>query len=73
MTTQTIRPGLRLTRRGAIGALASYPATVRRVLELPGDEHIVCGLALGRPDPQAPVNQARTTRAALAEYHREIE
>ncbi|MDR0215166.1 MAG: nitroreductase, partial [Comamonas sp.] len=31
----------------AIGALASYPATVRRVLELPEHQHIVCGLALG--------------------------
>ncbi len=57
----------------AIGALASYPATVRRVLELPEDEHIVCGLALGRPDPRAAVNQTRTARAALAEYHRVIE
>ena len=54
----------------AIGALASYPATVRRVLELPEDEHIVCGLALGWPDEAAPVNRTQTTRAPLTEYFR---
>lgn len=52
----------------AIGALASYPATVRRVLGLPDTRHIVCGLALGWPDPDAPVNRTRTQRAPLAEY-----
>ena len=57
----------------AIGALASYPDTVRRVLGLPAEEHIVCGLALGWADDSAPVNQATTTRAPLAEYFRVME
>ena len=57
----------------AIGALASYPDTVRRALGLPPEEHIVCGLALGWPDPLAPVNQTRTARAPLSEYHRVLE
>ncbi|CAB5716020.1 NADH dehydrogenase [Delftia tsuruhatensis] len=54
----------------AIGALASYPDTVRRVLDLPPAEHIVCGLALGWPDEAAPVNRTQTTRAPLDEYFR---
>jgi nitroreductase len=54
----------------AIGALASYPDTVRRVLDLPSGEHIVCGLALGWPDETAPVNRTQTTRAPLTEYFR---
>lgn len=52
----------------AIGALASYPTTVRSVLGLAPTQHIVCGLALGWADPDAPVNQTQTTRAPLAEY-----
>lgn len=54
----------------AIGALASYPDTVRRVLDLAPGEHIVCGLALGWPDEAAPVNRTQTTRAPLTEYFR---
>lgn len=54
----------------AIGALASYPDTVRRVLGLADSEHIVCGLALGWPDDAAPVNRTQTTRAPLGEYFR---
>lgn len=54
----------------AIGALASYPDTVRRVLALDGGEHIVCGLALGWPDATAAVNRAQTGRSALTEYFR---
>ena len=46
----------------AIGALASYPDVVREVLRLPRSELVVCGMALGWPDPQAPVNGARTPR-----------
>lgn len=52
----------------AIGALASYPATVRRVLNLPESKHIVCGMAVGWPDEDAPVNQTQTTRAPLGEW-----
>ncbi|WP_211233737.1 nitroreductase family protein [Comamonas composti] len=57
----------------AIGALASYPQTVRRVLGLASSEHIVCGLALGWPDPEAAVNRTCTERAALADYFRVLE
>ena len=57
----------------AIGALASYPATVRRVLGLPENKHIVCGLALGWADESAPVNQTQTKRAPLGEWFQIIE
>ena len=57
----------------AIGALASYPATVRRVLELPEHQHIVCGLAIGWADETASVNQTHTTRAPLDEWFQTLE
>lgn len=52
----------------AIGALASYPQIVRDALGLPATELVVCGMALGWEDGQAPVNRARTEREALARY-----
>ena len=57
----------------AIGALASYPATVRRVLGLAENKHIVCGLAIGWADEAAPVNQTQTTRAPLGEWFQVME
>lgn len=57
----------------AIGALASYPDLIRRSLGLDERCAIVCGLALGYADPQAPVNRTRTTRCALDEYFRVID
>ena len=52
----------------AIGALASYPEIVRRELGLPQREVVVCGVALGWADPQAPDNQTQTEREPLAQY-----
>ena len=52
----------------AIGALASYPQIVRAALGLPESEAVVCGLALGWEDAQAPVNRTRTEREPLARY-----
>ncbi|WP_330848824.1 nitroreductase family protein [Mangrovicoccus ximenensis] len=51
-----------------IGALANYGRSVQRALELGDGEMVVCGIALGRPDPAAPVNRFRTARAPLEEY-----
>lgn len=53
-----------------IGALANYGRAVHGILDLPPDEIVVCGIALGRPDPSAPVNGFRTDRAELDEYTR---
>jgi nitroreductase len=56
----------------AIGALATYPNLVRRSLQLDEDCAIVCGLALGYADIEAPVNQTTTTRCDLKDYFRVI-
>ena len=56
----------------AIGAMASYPNLIRHRLGLDASSHIVCGIALGYADSQAPVNQTQTTRCALDEYFKVI-
>jgi len=52
----------------AIGALASYPSLIRQHLGLDESSVVVCGIALGYADPQAPVNQTRTERCDLDAY-----
>ena len=52
----------------AIGALASYPSVIRQHLGLDDASVVVCGMALGYADPQAPVNQTRTERSDLDAY-----
>lgn len=56
----------------AIGAMASYPNLIRRHLSLDGTSKIVCGMALGYADPEAPVNQTRTARADVGEYFKTV-
>lgn len=56
----------------AIGALASYPDLIRRTLQLPSGNHIVCGLALGYVDPDAPENVIQTERMAPEAFFRVI-
>jgi nitroreductase len=51
-----------------IGALANYGSVVHQHLALPKNELVVCGVALGHPDRDAPVNQFRTERAELSEF-----
>lgn len=57
----------------AIGAMASYPGLIRAELGLDAQTAIVCGLALGHADPDAPVNRTLTVRSELGEYFRVIE
>lgn len=52
----------------AIGAIASYPDVVRGALGLSTQTSVVCGVALGWPDPLAPVNRTRTTREPLDRF-----
>lgn len=52
----------------AIGALASFPNLIRRVLDIDAQQVIVCGIAMGRADPQAIINQCQTTRCAEREF-----
>jgi len=56
----------------AIGAMASYPSLIRQHVGLGADAKVVCGMALGYADPDAPVNQTQTTRCALHEYFKVI-
>ena len=56
----------------AIGAMASYPHLIRGHLGLEASSHIVCGIAIGYADPDAPVNQTQTTRCALNEYFKVV-
>ena len=51
-----------------IGAMASYHHVIRDNLQLPDSELVVCGMALGYADTNAPENQFPTPRAELSEY-----
>ncbi|SMX42424.1 nitroreductase [Actibacterium lipolyticum] len=48
-----------------IGALAKYADVTHTALDLPKDELVVCGIALGVEDKDAPVNNFRTERDSL--------
>ncbi len=52
----------------AQGAWIDYHRIVAEVLELPAEEQLVCGMALGYADNQAPENGLQTQRAALDEF-----
>jgi hypothetical protein len=47
---------------------AMYPETVGRVLDLPEDRMLFCGMAIGYEDKRAPANALRTERADGAEW-----
>ncbi len=49
-------------------AFASYHRVIRRVLDLPEEQVVVCGIALGRIDDNAVENQLITERAALESF-----
>jgi len=51
-------------------AFNRYHRIIREELQLPDDEVIVCAMALGYADPQAPENQLLTERAPLADWAR---
>lgn len=49
-------------------ALAEYPDIVRAELGLPDSLLLVCGMSLGYPDPDAPVNLYRTEREPVGSF-----
>jgi nitroreductase len=49
-------------------AFADFHAVIRRELGIPESEIIICGMALGHADPDAPENRLVTARAAPAEF-----
>jgi nitroreductase len=52
----------------AQGAWNNYWACTRRVLNVPDDEYIVCGVSLGYADEAAPVNTLVSEREALESF-----
>ncbi len=56
----------------AQGAWNSYWSVTRRLLQVPDEEYIICGVALGYADETAPVNGLQAPRepvAAFATFH----
>lgn len=51
-------------------ALAEYPEIVKKLLEIPEDNVLICGMALGYQDPDAPINSYRTPREAVENFTR---
>lgn len=49
-------------------ALAEFPDIVRSVLNKPPSLHLVCGIAIGFPDPHHPVNNYRTDRERIEHF-----
>jgi nitroreductase len=49
-------------------AWALWPRTLRKCLSIPPEETVVCGMALGFRDPEAPVNTFASERAPFDEY-----
>jgi nitroreductase len=49
-------------------AFADFHKIIRALLGIPEKEVIICGMALGHIDPDAPVNRLATERAPLADY-----
>lgn len=54
----------------AQGAWNNYWTVTRRVLSIPEDEYIVCGISLGYADETAPVNTLVSDREPLASFAR---
>lgn len=51
-------------------SLGEYPAVVKEFLGVSTDQLLVCGMALGYPDRDAPVNQYRTPREPVEAFTR---
>src|SRR5450755_2539254 len=47
-------------------AFADFHSIIRPMLDIPANEIVICGLALGHIDPDAPVNALKTERAGVA-------
>ncbi len=49
-------------------AFANFPDTVRAALDLPHQDVVVCGMAIGHADPDAVENTLHTTRVPAREF-----
>ncbi|MGA2157786.1 MAG: nitroreductase [Dehalococcoidia bacterium] len=50
-----------------LAAGASYPDIVRKKLNVPNPKQLIISMAIGYPDPDAPVNKFRTERVPLGD------
>ncbi|MDO8472406.1 MAG: nitroreductase, partial [Dehalococcoidia bacterium] len=48
-----------------VAHVVHHPAVLRRLLNIPDSEVIICGIAIGYPDLNAPVNQFRSAREPI--------
>lgn len=51
-------------------AFSQFQRVIAEMLEIPATQTVVCGMALGYADPQAPVNRLVTERAPVASFTR---
>ena len=49
-------------------AFANYHDVIQAKLAIPATEMVICGMALGYADPDAPINRFRTERIGLADF-----
>lgn len=49
-------------------SMAEHPEIIRSTFSLPDTHAIACGIALGYPDEEAPVNQYRTSREPVEKF-----
>lgn len=49
-------------------AFAEYPDTIKDHLGIPSEKRLLCGMALGYPDPDHPINQYRTPRVPVSDF-----
>ena len=49
-------------------AFADFHQIIRPLLNIPENEIVICGMALGRIDPDAPVNTLTTERAPISDF-----
>ena len=45
-----------------------YPETVKDILNIPDDEVVWCGIALGYPNKEHPINNYRTSRESIEKF-----
>jgi nitroreductase len=49
-------------------SVTGYPELVRAQLSIPAELSILCGLAIGYPDPEFPANRLHTAREPIEEH-----
>ena len=45
-----------------------YPETVKDILNIPDNEVVWCGIALGYPNKEHPINNYRTSRESIEKF-----